>query len=460
MSENSPKQGRPLLIVAGAVVVLAALSLVPWSDITNNYIKDFNLFEDILRTKDVIEPQIEYVALEEVEADSVTKARDSVAVAAQPLVGNPDVSPERVDGIMPLEDYSANHSGLSRFKSALHKASSRLVRIAVIGDSYIEGDIFTQNLRSMLQGAYGGEGVGYVPLHTDFPGFRQSVRQSDNGWKSVDSRHIDATSRYHTLSGEYFIGTAGASARYRGTTKLGHANEWSHSSILFVAGASGSISIALNDDEYTDYAVAASDSVQVVDVWGKTSDIKIKNNIEGLKALGVWLDASKGVAVDCMSLRGNNGLNQRNLNNAISREMSRYINYDLIILEYGINAISPEQSDYNGYTASMAKTIRHIKECYPSADILVMGAADRGSKQSGQVHSLPVVQSMVRAQRAMAQSLSVVFWDTRAAMGGQDASVRWHERGLVNADYIHLNHQGGKALADELFNAIQQYVNE
>jgi hypothetical protein len=45
-------------------------------------------------------------------------------------------------------------------------------------------------------------------------------------------------------------------------------------------------------------------------------------------------------------------------------------------------------------------------------------------------------------------------------MGGQDASVRWHERGLVNADYIHLNHQGGKALADELFNAIQQYVNE
>jgi hypothetical protein len=44
-------KGNPFLIVTAAVVAVAGLSLVPWSDITGGYIKDFNLLSDIMPTQ-------------------------------------------------------------------------------------------------------------------------------------------------------------------------------------------------------------------------------------------------------------------------------------------------------------------------------------------------------------------------------------------------------------------------
>ena len=50
-----------------------------------------------------------------------------------------------------MEDYSPDGNGLKRFKSALAQAGNRVVRIAFLGDSYIEGDIFTQDVREKLR---------------------------------------------------------------------------------------------------------------------------------------------------------------------------------------------------------------------------------------------------------------------------------------------------------------------
>ena len=59
----------------------------------------------------------------------------------------------------------------------------------------------------------------------------------------------------------------------------------------------------------------------------------------------------------------------------------------------------------------------------------------------------------------MARRLGVLFWDTRMAMGGADAVVDWRKRGLVNADYIHLNHKGGEVLGKKLADAIIDNLN-
>ena len=39
----------------------------------------------------------------------------------------------------------------------------RPVRIAFFGDSFVEGDILTADLREKLQLAYGGGGTGFAP---------------------------------------------------------------------------------------------------------------------------------------------------------------------------------------------------------------------------------------------------------------------------------------------------------
>ena len=103
----------------------------------------------------------------------------------------------------------------------------------------------------------------------------------------------------------------------------------------------------------------------------------------------------------------------------------------------------------------MSEVVAKIRQCYPTADILMLGVGDRGQKIGGEVHSLPTIGAMVKAQRECAQKSGILFWDTRQAMGGDDAIVNWRERQLVNGDYIHLNSAGGKALAKELVPAIR-----
>ena len=103
----------------------------------------------------------------------------------------PVVKPVFVDtcktGMVCIEDYSdSTMRGMSRFYDALaQRASSRRpVRIAYFGDSFIEGDILTADLRAMLQSRFGGCGVGYVPVTSRIAGFRPTVRHEFSGWQS------------------------------------------------------------------------------------------------------------------------------------------------------------------------------------------------------------------------------------------------------------------------------------
>lgn len=108
----------------------------------------------------------------------------------------------------------------------------------------------------------------------------------------------------------------------------------------------------------------------------------------------------------------------------------------------------------------MKRTVGRIRACYPEADIIIMGIADRGAKDGSTVHSLPTCAAMVRTQRDVARSSGCVFWDTREAMGGDDAVIDWRKRKLMNADYIHINHDGGKELARLFHQSLIKAINE
>ena len=135
--------------------------------------------------------------------------------------------------------------------------------------------------------------------------------------------------------------------------------------------------------------------------------------------------------------------------------MDRHSDYNLIILEFGINAMSPKQTNYSVYSNRMVDVINHVRQCYPRADILVMGVGDRGEKRGGTVRSMSTAQAMISAQRDAARRAQCLFWDTREAMGGEGAVVEWSGAGLINKDYIHMTHKGGARLARALFEALQ-----
>ncbi len=493
MRPKSDSSGRAVWIIVLGVFTLFILSFVDFSKHTDGVIKNYDLFGDILIDTAVdtldsydpladtgdIDPEL-LKAMDEAENEAVDKTEPEnvltdnenqvktsddndngnesgasyVTVSeseSEPEPELPPVKPNRNGETVLIENYS--QSGLAPLRNALRPGN--LARIAVIGDSYIEGDIFTQNLRELMQTHYGGAGVGYMNMHSEFPGFRRSVRQSGSGWveRSAAKRHKN---QYMSLSEQYFLATSHSTSNYKGVSALKHIDEWNRSMFLFVAPMGATIKAKTSDAEaWETFEFVGSNDVQALLVEGRTSEFNLSTSTDSLVALGVWLDSETGVSVDCMSSRGYSGITLSNISVELCRQMSKYVDYDLIVLEFGINAMSAKQRNYSVYSSRMVKSIERIRECYPNAAILLMGIGDRGEKRGSTVHSMSTAPLMIEAQRDAARKAGVMFWDTREAMGGEDAIVDWSRNGYANKDYIHLTHKGGGVLAERFFQSLQ-----
>lgn len=455
------------LLAVLSLGLLLLLSLVPWGSLTGNTFKDFNLFEDLMpREQNVVETPVETLPEEDFAAEEPA-AEPASATADVPVAESEAAVPVVVheeapvgDGIVLIENYTGSSVPFEHLRAALSEASERTVRIAMLGDSYIEGDIFSQNLRDLLQQRYGGCGVGFMAMHSDFPGFRRSVRQSDSGWTMRDIRNFGRSDTLRTLANCYAKASESATAVFEGTKIFEGTKSWERSRFMFIAPDSGTVCMTVADGAEQSFRIAPSPDVQTLEVSGSTTKLSIKSDVHGIVALGAWLDSPRGVQVDCMSVRGNSGMGLSGLNRTLSTQMSVQVSYDMIILEFGMNAISAEQTEYNGYAAAMEKSVATIRACYPDADILILGVGDRGTKKGASVESLPAVAAMTQAQRRLAAKTGCLFWDICAAMGGNGAIAEWRERKLVNADYIHLNYEGGAELAALLDKAIQKSLNE
>ena len=118
-------RGHPFLIVAGAILLLGGASLLPWSKMTNGFIKDFNLFGQLTGEtgdaggNEVIDPEL---AKAMAEADSLARLPRMVdASGTTPVTPDQVKAPlsPRVNGQMVLEDYTVNSQGLAHLKAAL-----------------------------------------------------------------------------------------------------------------------------------------------------------------------------------------------------------------------------------------------------------------------------------------------------------------------------------------------------
>lgn len=453
-----------LIIAIVSLGLLMMLSALPLARLSDNMIKDFNLFEDLfperyraLEIAETVEADSELAALLAEEAETTIDAVEADTTSAPVCEEAADKALAEapvVDGVVCMENYT-DGAPLAKFRQALASGNAR---IAVMGDSFIEGDIFCEDLREMLQQRYGGNGVGHVALHSEFPGFRKSVRQTSSGWTLRDIRTMVTKDSLRQISGDYCIASGVAKTTFKGTSYGEGTVSWNRSSFTFIAHASGCVTLT-TDAGSQKFEIEAGDAPRTLSVNGMTAKFEIESDVPGLIGLGASLDGD-GISLDCLSIRGNSGVAHSRINSSLCHELRAERDYNLIILEFGINALSAEQTNYSAYRLGMERVIAKLKSIYADADIIVMGISDRGAKEGSVVTSLSTCRYMVEQQRRLAVNAKCVFWDTRAAMGGANSVRDWKTRGLVNADYIHLNHKGGKELATLFNNALTKILDE
>lgn len=441
MKNRIPHIGILLLLVLGGLLLLG---LLPQLSLFGHPLRKVSVLSDVV-------PKV-------VEPDSV--GTDSALLLPSPQIVFVDTCRT---GYVCIEDYGdSTHRGMKPFYQALDElaARPRLVRVAYYGDSFIEGDILTADLRQMLQDKYGGHGIGYTPITTISSGFRVSVRQTASGWHRhsiMDSAFFDRS--LQDVSNHYFRASPEASIRFRGQDKYyARLDTFARASFFFIPDSSATISTALNGKTVFTRHYEGNE-LQVADIEGKIGSVSFTVQEADSSSLfyGVAMDDEAGIALDNFSMRGASGLNVRSIPAKMMRRFYQLRPYDLVILHFGLNVATTRGSNYDNYIRGMRTAIEHIKECYPTAGILVVSVADRDYKtEDGEIRTMPGIRNLVRYQQQLAADAGVAFWNMFEAMGGEESMKELVEArpSMANYDYTHIKAQGGKFLAGLLFDAL------
>lgn len=379
----------------------------------------------------------------------------------------PRVKPAFVDtcraGMTCIEDYSdSTLRGMTPFYQALDelKKHPRLVRIAVFGDSFIEADILTADLREMLQKRYGGCGVGFVTITSMTNGFRPTVHHSFSSWQShsaTDSVFFDRSKQ--GISGHYFIPRPGAQVELRGQKKYAsRLDTCKQASIFFYNKGEVTLSARVNRGETLTRTFPPTGDLQEMKVEGKIGSVRwTVESADSTLFYGLAMDDTQGIIVDNFSLRGSSGLSLRSVPIWMMQEFNEQRPYDLIILQYGLNVATPRGKNYDGYRDGMTTAIAHLKEAFPQAGILLVSVGDRDYKtEDGTLRTMPGIRNLVRYQQNLAADSDIAFWNLFEAMGGEGSMVKLvHAKpSMANYDYTHINFRGGKHLAGLLYEAL------
>ena len=383
------------------------------------------------------------------------------------IVLPPPVKPIFVDtcktGMTCIEDYSdSTMSGMKHFYEALSsiRTMKRPVRIAYFGDSFIEADIFTADLREMLQKRFGGCGVGFVTITSMTSGYRPTVRHTFGGWSShavTDSVYFDK--KKQGISGHYFIPREGAYVELRGQSKYASLlDTCQRASIFFYNKDSVYLTARVNRGENKNYSLAPSGDLQKISVEGRIGSVRwTVDRADSTLFYGLAMDGKKGIILDNFSLRGSSGLSLRGIPQQMLRQFNEQRPYDLIILEYGLNVATERGRNYDNYQKGLLTSIEHLKNCFPQASILLLSVGDRDYKtEDGELRTMPGVKNLIRYQQNIAAESGIAFWNMFEAMGGEGsmANLVHAKPSMANYDYTHINFRGGKHLAGLLYETL------
>ena len=444
---NTPEKDyshRGWIAALALIAVLGAVSFIPPQSLGGVKLRRANILSDILSFEDAAaeaaEPALfdeddfhvdmaqvaRRIEAERIEADTAPRPVQTIFewLLRQDSSGRRAVVPDTVrlnPALVAIEQFAPADSGrLRAFYDTLLYAR-RPVRIAVLGDSFIEGDvilgitgrksrrltdqvlsdILTADLREKLQQAYGGGGAGFAPMASPLTAFRRTIKTQSKGWTAYNIMQRKAAPQ--NLRGHFFVSgwvcqpSEGASTRW----------------------------------ENTDY----------------------RQRLDSCTAARVFF-ISPGDVVDNYSVRSNNGQAMFWTNPSVNAQINAHAGYDLVILQYGLNIMQTGVHNYTNYARQIEKMVVYVQQCFPTAAVLVLGVSDRSVKTDAGFEPMDAIPYMLDYQRGAAENTGAAFWPTCDAMRSLGGMEQFVANGWAGKDYTHINYAGGRRVAWSLVDAI------
>ena len=363
-------------------------------------------------------------------------------------------------GIVCFEDYSDHGPhGMDAFYAALKTRHTlgRPVRVAYFGDSFIEGDLITDHLRRLMQDKWGGCGVGFVDIASEFIALRPTLRHKAEGWTEynvMQAKH-NATAD-GAISGRCARAGGGAWAEYAAVRGMAHLDSFSTATLYLTAAEPGHAALRTNGSTAdTTLAIAGHKALEALTLTAPMRQVRFTVPAQTV-CYGMALEGSDGIVVDNFSLRGSSGMQLTAMSEEVLTQWHRVRPYDMIILQYGLNVANNKQTNYSAYANRMSQAVQHLKKGFPQTAIVIVGVGDRENRENGQLTTMRSIFNLMDAQQSMAAENGVVFWNLYEAMGGEGSIRRMAESEHPEAakDYTHINRRGGQRVATAMFRSI------
>lgn len=419
----------------------------------------------LLTLKDVELPRRGNFELKPIHLLSDITQRDTVDHVAKALAHLPKVKPIKKDTVPPgvtgIEDYadSTGH-GMRHFYEALRRVDSldRPVRIAYFGDSFIEGDILTADLRELLQNKFGGMGAGFTDVAPPFAGFRNTIYQVYKGWDVRNVLQRDSCERGRlSLTQRYAMPLDSAYTDLRGTRQYAHLDSFEVATLYISSPYPVSVKVRSNYGAGEHLSTEGTGRIETLRTRGNLRRVRYYLQPDSLTTCyGVALEGRKGIVLDNFSLRGSGGGTLGSLPRRLWKDFGRVRPYDLIVLHFGLNVASKEVLDYAFYVRSLSLVLDRMKEAYPETSFLIVGVSDREDKIDGELRTMPGVKALMKYQQQAAAQNHIAFWNLYEAMGGEGSIVKMADaepRG-ARKDYTHITRHGGKVIAEKFYKSL------
>ena len=346
---------------------------------------------------------------------------------------------------VPVDSVTDSRMFLAAFYASLAESSDRVVRVVHYGDSQIEEDRMSQQIREKLQALYGGQGCGLMPLAQTIPNktVRQQLRMNGRFVQPAQGPRrylVYGPKRDQREDGMYGV--------------MGQVTMMNDSLVKGSEEVTAVCTPLIPTAQYTRWKVFADTSIHYT-FAGDTVFLSGRGAVYGLSQ-----ESDKGVIVDNIPMRGCLGLVFTKMDGTQLSSFYRDQHVKLIIMQFGGNAIpfNENPGTISGIVKGLREQVQYIQSCAPEASILFIGPSDMLTQEEGEWISYPMVSYMDRLLRKMALEENIAYFSLFRWMGGAGSMKRWQEIGLAGSDGVHFTRAGarkaGNAVADWILEGI------
>jgi hypothetical protein len=364
----------------------------------------------------------------------------------------------------PIKDFGGGDQMAPIWKKLakiVRKKGTDSIRIAVYGDSNMTRDYITGELRRTLQLQFGDAGHGYIAVGKPWSWYlHEDVKHGvADGWVSYNMTTKQVADRLYGLGGIAAQSQMPGARAYFETadssSKVGQ--KANRVEVMYLKRPkNGTFDVVVDGkklgtiDTNADAIGAGIQRYDVPDAHHKVELFSGPEAMKPVRLLGLILERKEpGIVVDSIGIGGVNMQLIARGKREVAIETLRMRNYDLIVLLTGAT-----EPDLPSHVASAKKLVATFREALPNAVVMMLSPPDLAGGTIEHPTRVIRMNQIERQKLEVTRSEKLVYWDFRAAMGGEQSIVHFAERKMAWTDFIHLTQTGGHYMGRRFAHAL------